>query len=158
MPFSLPANFNPGDSYTNVHANNVAAAINSQVNGIQTAYVAALESTTSATYTDLATTTDQVTVTIGQSGTAIMFLSALLYNSVPGWSYIGYVASGANTIAVADAITAFSSQGGAGWQFGITIILTALSPGATTFKMKYKATTSTTGSFGNRRIAVIPFP
>jgi len=67
MPFSLPANFNPGDSYTNTHANNVAAAINAIVNNMASAYVAASEGVTNTTtYTDLTTTTDQVTVTMAK--------------------------------------------------------------------------------------------
>lgn len=46
MPFLLPYQFNPGDVYSNAHVNAVAAAINALVNGMQTAFVAASESTT----------------------------------------------------------------------------------------------------------------
>jgi len=157
MPFSLPASFNPGDSYTNTHANNVAAAINAIVNNLATAYVATNESTASTTYTDLTTTTDQVTVTIGQSGTAIVVLTCYYYNSGTAYTYVSFAVSGANTQAAADSFAI--AQGGAGAAIGNSglFVLTGLAPGATTFKMKYKATAGT-GIYQTRRIAVIPFP
>jgi len=163
MPFSLPANFNPGDSYTNVHANNVAAAVNTLVNGMQTAYVATAESTTSTTFTDLATTTDQVTVTIGQSGVALVFMSASLTGSVAGNAPVmSFAVSGANTIAAALGPNMMLYQAaGAAYigQFGVMVPLTGLAPGATTFKLKYtSAGAAGTSTFQYRRITVIPFP
>jgi len=163
MPFSLPANFNPGDSYTNVHANNVAAAVNTLVNGMQTAYVATAESTTSTTFTDLATTTDQVTVTIGQSGVALVFMSASLTGSVAGNAPVmSFAVSGANTIAAAVGANAMLYQAaGAGYigQFGVMVPLAGLAAGSTTFKLKYtSAGAAGTSTFQYRRITVIPFP
>jgi hypothetical protein len=163
MPFSLPANFNPGDSYTNVHANNVAAAINTQVNGMQTAFVAANESTTSTTYTDLTTTTDQVTVTIGQSGAALVLMSGWLAGTTVGNApTMAFAVSGANTIAPGNNGNALLYQvavAGYTHASGVMVPLTGLAPGATTFKLKYvSAGTAGTATFQYRRITVIPFP
>src|SRR6516164_8121680 len=142
MPFSLPGNFNPGDSYTNVHANNVAAAINTLVNGPAKAFVATSENTTSTTYADLATTTDQVTVTIGQSGAALVSLSigAAYASTVSGAYYCSFAVSGANTIAAGSPyeMVGQTSTGTGGTTITPmcgTFLVTGLVPGATTFKL-----------------------
>ncbi|HVQ84604.1 MAG TPA: hypothetical protein VMS84_07495 [Mycobacterium sp.] len=163
MPFLLPYQFNPGDVYSNAHVNAVAAAINALVNGMQTAFVAASESTTSTTYTDLTTVTDTVTVTIGQSGIALVFMSGLLVGSVAGNApFMSFAASGANTIAAATGPNSiFYQAAGAGYsgQYGAMAPLTGLNPGATTFKLKYASLGAAgTASFQYRRITVIPFP
>jgi hypothetical protein len=159
MPFSLPANFNPGDSYTNVHANNVAAAINALVNGAATAVVNTLENTSSTSYTDLTTTTDAVTVTVGQSGLAIVLLQATFAGNGTSYNYVSVALSGANTQAATNALglTYASPAGGVFIQMGDCFALPGLNPGSTTFKMKYQVSAGT-GTFGNRRITVIPFP
>ena len=163
MPFSLPANFNPGDSYTNTHANNVAAAINAIVNNMASAYVAASEGVTNTTtYTDLTTTTDQVTVTIGQSGAAIVFISSqTTINQASGIGLMAFAISGANTQAATDtyAIGYQAYTTGASNFSGSPFVVPGLSPGSTTFKLKYRNFASGyTSTFTNRRIAVIPFP
>jgi hypothetical protein len=159
MPFSLPGNFNPGDSYTNVHANNVAAAINALVNGAATAVVNTLETTTSTSYTDLATTTDQVTVTIGQSGLAIVLIHATIINTGLYYGYVSLALSGANTQAASTQLGLVFVPAYANWisQSGDAFALPGLNPGSTTFKLKYQVQGGT-GTFGNRRLTVIPFP
>jgi hypothetical protein len=159
MPFSLPANFNPGDPYTNVHANNVAAAINALVNGAATAVVNTLENTTATTFTDLATTTDTVTVTVGQSGLVIVLLQATLYGNGTSYNYVSVALSGANTQAAASTVGLVYASPAANVlaQMGDCFALPGLSPGSTTFKLKYQVQGGT-GTFGNRRITVIPFP
>ena len=165
MPSSLPANFNPGDSYTNVHANNVAAAINAIVSGIRTASVVTTESTGSSTFTDLATTTDQVTVTIGQSGVAFVMLSALITTAAGYGGNMGFALSGANTQAVNTLNTivvnaVLTGVSGCDHQIGGTFFVQGLVPGATTFKAKYLASggASYPAQFANRQITVFPFP
>jgi hypothetical protein len=158
MPFQLPANFNPGDQYNNLNVNAVAAAINTLVNGTQTAFVATQETTTSTTYADLTTVTDTVTATVGQSGLVWVMLSAVLINSVQAnTTYVGVALSGANTVAASDNYAGLA-QGYVG-QITSTVWfpMTGLAPGATTFKMKYRVSAGT-GYAGVRRIAVIPFP
>lgn len=119
------------------------------------ATVATSESTASATYVDLTTTTDTVTVTVGASGTVLVWLYANIYdNSGRGW--VSVDVSGANTIAASD------SNGGVATAIGTTtlgtvsvpVLFTGLSAGSTTFKMKYRAG-QYTPSFFNRRIIVI---
>ncbi|ORV87024.1 hypothetical protein AWC11_16510 [Mycobacterium interjectum] len=140
------------------------AFYDSAVAGPATALVATNETTTSTTYTDLTTTTDQVTVNIGSSGMAILMGSAQVSQSYTGYGpFIGFAASGSNTIAVTDlAGVEVYVPGNAGAVInkaviGNSILLTDLSPGATTFKLKYKVDGSgATTYFSNRRIAVIP--
>jgi hypothetical protein len=165
MPFQLPASFNPGDQYTNLNVNAVAAAINALVNGIRTASVATNESTTSTTFTDLATVTDTVTVTIGQSGVAFVMLSALISTASGYGGDMGFALSGANTQAanVLNAIVVnavLTGVSGCDHQVGGTFFVQGLVPGATTFKAKYAASggASYPAQFANRQITVFPFP
>jgi hypothetical protein len=160
MPFLLPANFNAGDLYTNVQANNVAAAINTIVNGMRTAYVATSEPYATAAWGDLATTTDQVTVTIGQSGIALVFLSASINpNTVGGTGWVSVAVSGANTIGPASPQLIFYQAPVANYsaQYGVAALMTGLAPGSTTFKLKYYINPGG-AYFANRSLAVIPFP
>jgi hypothetical protein len=160
MPFNLPANFNPGDSYTNVHANNVAAAINTIVNGLRSAFVSTSEAYATAAWGDCATTTDQVTVTIGQSGVALVFISASIAPSAAGVAgYLSIAASGANTIAAGNVPNIMYQAPGAsyGGLYGNMAPLQGLSPGSTTFKLKYYVVGGS-ANFSTRFITVIPFP
>lgn len=121
------------------------------------AYVATSETTTSTTYVDLTTTTDQVTVTIGPSG--LVQLSWSSYISISG-SAGGWVAvdiSGANTAAAADSFALEFDAAGAGFagRFGQSILLTGYTAGSTTFKLKYRVSAGT-GTFKERRISAIP--
>lgn len=123
-----------------------------------TAYVAANESTTSSSYTDLTTTTDAVITTIGPRGVALVLLSCNMYTT--SWDgYMSFAMSGANTQS-ADDQYAYSVYA-AGTepnqiQAGMPLILTGLTPGVTTFKAKYRSPHSTSIAFSNRRISVIP--
>jgi hypothetical protein len=125
--------------------------------GPATAFVSTQETTTSTSYTDLTTTTDQVTVTIGSSGMALVTICADLINSVSsGVTKAGYALSGANTVAAADT-SALYAQGYVGsLTVSTTFLNTGLTAGATTFKMKYKALSGTTAYASNRRITVVP--
>lgn len=141
--------------------NACASGIDAVVNGTKQATVATSESTSSGSYTDLATTTDSVTVTIGDSGLAVVLLGATLSNSAVQASFMGFAASGANTIAASDAqaISFVSAGSNYAGSYGTWFILTGLTPGSTTFKAKYRSgTASGTATFSNRRIAALPFP
>lgn len=121
------------------------------------AYVSTAEGTTSTTYTDLATTTDTVTVDIGNSGMALVFPhTQFSSSSTTATQWCGYDISGATTKAADDdrAImqTANTSMV---QQFGGCFLETGLTPGSTTFKMKYRGSAGTS-TFTYRRIAVIP--
>jgi hypothetical protein len=119
-----------------------------------TATVATSETTTSATYVDLTTTTDSVTLNVPSSGMVLVALYAALTNSAANYSNVGFALSGANTVAAADTM-ALSFNGTSFLVASAVFQLTGLTPGSTTFKMKYDVT-SGTGTFKNRRISVTP--
>lgn len=174
MAFSLPADLatNWADNvgmienaaYLNAVGemnNALKAAVTTMVDGATGAAVATAETTSSASYVDLTTTTDTVTVTIGDSGIAIVLIQAQHANT-GGWlSYnlTSFAISGATTRAADDTtcIQAAGHSSGVQVQVGNAYVVTGLTAGSTTFKMKYKVI-SGTGTFANRRIAVIPLP
>lgn len=124
------------------------------------AYVSTSQATTSATYTDLTTTTDQVTVDVGSSGMALVSVSSKLMGSLAGNSaYASFAISGATTQAATDAyaITYVPFTNGMGGNIPVSgsWVVTGLAAGSTTFKQKYRVG-SGTGTFADRRISVIP--
>lgn len=127
--------------------------------GAKVASVITAETTASTSYVSLATATDSITVTIGANGLALLCLNAESFNSGAGALNLAtYSATGANTIAASDAnIMSFTSGNGAANEVGSggTILLTGLTPGATTFSMKYR-TTAGTATFERRNISVVP--
>lgn len=148
-----------------VTANITAAAVTPDKlgTGADMAYVATSETTTSTSLTNLTTTTDSVTVTVGANGLALVSVSSYMQNNTANaLCKIAIDVSGATTIAASDAYaiqTQFyaanaSSRSSGCWLF------TGLTPGSTTFKMKYSVTSggsgSGTGTFANRRIAAVP--
>lgn len=127
----------------------------------QAMYVATAETVASGgSYTDLTTTTDQVTITVGASGVAIVSIGAWFGASAANaQAYISFAASGSNTLSADDsrcvyvrAVAGSSVIGGTESSF----TLTGLTPGSTTFKMKYKAAGGT-GTYEHRRISVLTF-
>lgn len=120
-----------------------------------TAYVATAQTTTSASYTDLATVGPSVTVNIGTSGMCLVILQAELWSEADGdVARMSFAASGANTVVAGDAQsrcnnTAQLDQGAS------VFLLTGLNSGSTTFIAKYRRVTGT-GHFQYRRISVIP--
>jgi hypothetical protein len=129
--------------------------------GPATAVVLTGETTTSASYVDLATTTDQVTVNIGPSGLAIVLIQAYcVQNTAGGTACVSFALSGVNTAAGDDTrmfASQFATQNGYTLNIGgVANLVPNLAPGATTFKMKYRTSGSGTATFYNRRISVIP--
>lgn len=123
------------------------------------AYVSTSETTTSTSYTDLTTTSDTVTATIGSSGMALVLVSANLQNNTQASrSYMGFAVSGATTQAAADSYSISigipASVANMGNHSG-SFLVTGLNAGSNTFKAKYRVS-ATTGTFADRRIAVIP--
>lgn len=144
-----------------VNANIAQLAGLSAIHTARAASVTTSETSTSvSTYGDLATTTDQVIVTIGASGLAIVLLGASIWcASGGGGGRMSFDVSGANTLAADDsrAIMQNAEQTGVHeiGTVGRAILLTGLSAGSTTFKAKYKGI-SFNVAFSNRHIAVIP--
>jgi hypothetical protein len=139
---------------TTAKVNNAAITPDKLNTGIQTAAVNTQQTTTSTTYTDLATVGPAVTVTIGANGIALVILGAATFNSGSDDSRMSFVVSGANTLA-ADNSRCKSSSGAAGQDDSKIFTLTGLNPGSTTFTAKYLADSGTAG-FLNRTITVIP--
>jgi hypothetical protein len=116
------------------------------------------ESTSSISYADLATTTDQVTVNIGASGLALVNISATCLNFNAGSAAVAsFAVSGASTVAADDSRHIFlqSATASNSAAIGASFLMTGLTAGATTFKMKYRVDGGT-GSFYRRTISVIP--
>ncbi|KQH75602.1 hypothetical protein AO501_25335 [Mycobacterium gordonae] len=123
------------------------------------AYVSTSQTTTSTSFTDLSTAGPAVTTTIGSSGMALVTVSANLQNNTQASrSYMGFAVSGASTQAAADsysiAIGIAASVANMG-HFAGSFLVTGLAPGSNTFTAKYRVS-ATTGTFADRRIAVIP--
>lgn len=128
--------------------------------GVAKASVTTSQGTSSTSYVQLATTTDTVTVTIGPNGVALVIISANMsqanQNAIIATSFD---VSGANTIAANDVtvlnFTAYTN--GASMALSGPFMLTGLTPGSTTFGMRYKVTGSpASGTWSNRTISVIP--
>ena len=137
----------------------VADGVNSIVERIPTTEknLGSEESTTSTSYTDLATAGPEVTVTTGTE--ALVSISARMRNNTAGSScFAAFAVSSATTIAADDiyAIQYESSANADIAQFGLAFLLTGLTAGSNVFTMKYKAN-GDTASFAIRRITVIPF-
>lgn len=172
MAFTLPAILatnwanNIGQEYdadamnaVGAMANAIRAALVAFVNGAAATTVATSESTTSATYADL-TTTDSVACTVGASGKVLVLFSAEVVLSA--WrARMSYAMTGANTAVATDAKSAmFRAQAASvDGQLGRFYMETGLNPGATTFNPQFRADgDTTTKTFSNRQIAVIPWP
>lgn len=114
------------------------------------------ESTNSTTWTDLATVTDFVTVTVGASGVLLVGYKTFANNSGTTYCGLSIALSGANTIAVGRYSCMDSMSAGYVLQFGDVVLLTNLNPGVTTIKLKYRCGGSGNASFWNRELWATP--
>ena len=150
--------FENGAITTNALADNAVTSAKLSINGAGVATVAANQSTSSASYTDLATVGPSVTVTVGPSGMVMFAISSLItVSAAQGLGYISIAASGANTITASDTnYYVFQSSSSSGnLSASVTKILSGLNAGTTTFTLKYKSLNSSV-SFLNRTLSVIP--
>jgi hypothetical protein len=126
------------------------------------ATVVTSQTTTSTSYADLSTVGPAVTIDVKESGLALVTLTAWgTNNTVAAGISIGITVSGANT-AVAVATDAWVYTPGApnlGQRSSFTKLFTGLTPGATTFTMKYLVYSggsgSGTGTFRDRNIHAV---
>jgi triacylglycerol esterase/lipase EstA (alpha/beta hydrolase family) len=110
------------------------------------------QTTTSATYVDLATAGPSVTLTTGTQ--ALIWIGAQLGNSSTGQSYASYGVSGASTLAPSDNIS-IAAEGTAGALPRVGACdLRALTAGSNTFYVQYRATSATLTAL-RRRIQVM---
>ena len=128
---------------------------NNEINNKDTmGFLFADQTTTSTAFTDLANVGPAVTVDIGVSGKALVFISCGMYNGSD--KFAGYSLSGANTVSADTNVdNAARSNVTNVIVAGNFAIHTGLAPGSTTFTMKYR-TSAGTANFFNRRIVVIP--
>lgn len=135
------------------------ARLSGSATSIDGATVDTGESTSSTSFTDLATVGPEVTVDVGADGVALVMLSAQLRNDTAGvTTVLGVALSGANTVAAtgARALRYESSNALDLAQATRTVLFTGLAAGPTTFTCKYAVTTgSSTGTFDFRQLAVL---
>lgn len=125
--------------------------------GIQTAAEDDNGTTNSTSYTATLTsggTNPTVTVTVPSTGMLLILINTRNSNSGTNGSSTGFVLSGANTRA-ADDETRLFNVGTSAAAYGGHFFLTGLTPGSTTVTLQYKVAAGT-GTFGNRRLTVIP--
>lgn len=143
-----------------VRSRSTVAALPVGINtGSTTATVATGQSTATGYATDLATSGPSVTVTIGTNGIALVILSSFMsQNTNLAQAFLGIEISGANTIA-ADTDRCLSYQaltGMTGETRSGAFMYTGLTPGSTTFKLKYGQGGGGTAGYSSRRISVVP--
>jgi hypothetical protein len=120
------------------------------------ANVATSETTTSASYVDLATSGPAVSVTTGTK--ALVTISAYMQPSTTATLRASVAVSGATTVAAADSACIRQGQSaGLGSTNARTVLLTGLTAGSNTFTIKYK-TDGGTATFDNRGISVQALP
>ena len=116
------------------------------------------QTTTTTSYTNLGTTGPSVTITVPASGRVLLSFGARVSNtSSGGWGLVSYDASGANTISASDTYSAGFRVATANDECTVerTEVLTGLTPGSTTFTLKYRAVAGT-AQFLNRYLSVVP--
>lgn len=121
----------------------------------QQASVATSQTTTSTSYTDLATVGPAVTVTTGTS--ALVTVGAQIQNSTANFTaYMSWAVSGATTSAAVDARAAAVANANLILASRV-FLMTGLTPGSNTFTAKYKVNGASTGTFVDRNILVQTF-
>lgn len=154
MAWTTPRTWVTGEVVTAAYFNtNLRDNLNFLV-GAAGAEVLTSETTTSTTYTDLATVGPAVTVTTGVS--ALALFSAEMGNSTANATLLSVAVSGATTLAASENYRAVdnTTSGVTGFNHKF---FTGLTAGSNTFTLKYRVGGGT-GTFLIRRVTVIPLP
>jgi hypothetical protein len=132
-------------------ANSIAERIPSK------ATITTSQSTTSTTYTDLATVGPSVTCVTGPSA-LVLFAARAEHNTTGGIAIVSVEVSGATTLAANDdwAFNYEARAASSAQRQSSSELFTTLTPGSNTFTVKYR-TASGTATYEDRRITVIPF-
>lgn len=115
--------------------------------------VATSQTTTSTTYTDLATAGPSLT-TLSTGTTALIFINSYIANDTAGAkSYVAVDVSGASSSSPSDTRALRYESGAAADEVraGTSHLYSGLTPGGNTFKMQYRVSGGT-GTFANRSI------
>jgi len=129
--------------------------LSNRLAGMTQATVATSQTTTSTSFTDLATVGPTVTVTVGDSGIVEVVLSTQISNVGGNHAYASFTTSGANVSAAADTRAIYIASTNV-TRFSGSFPLTGLAPGITTFTMKYRVSAST-GTFADRTLHIKTF-
>jgi hypothetical protein len=120
-----------------------------------TATVATGQTTTSTSYTDLATAGPAVTITTGTKA-LILITSNIDNQQGNGQGHVGFAISGASSVSASDATALHYYSGGIiALQYGAGYLVTGLTAGSNTFTLKYKSGNGSTQFFANRQITVL---
>lgn len=124
--------------------------------GAQSLDVAASETTTSGTYTDLATSGPAVTVQLAAGQAALVVVSAYMkVSATTAAARMAFAVSGAEVDAASDADSGYT-QNVDSHTVSRQSLYVAGSGGAHTFTAKYRTGSGLTGTFADRRITVVP--
>jgi hypothetical protein len=121
-----------------------------------TADVATNQTTTSTSYADLTTPGPAVSLVLASGQKAFITIGSRINHSAGGGAsaVASFAVSGAATIAAAD-VDGYENTTTGGITMSRSTLFTAAATGTFTFTMKYKVTTSGTGSYLNRRISAV---
>lgn len=139
-----------GQFFVSTGANSIAAR------QLASAVILTAETTTTTSYTDLATVGPQVSATTGPN-VLVMFASQIDNSSTNGASACSVAVSGATSISASDdwRIVRDGVTGGNPHRYGAAHLFTGLNPGTNIFTMKYEVG-SGTGTFQRRELIVLP--
>lgn len=124
----------------------------------ESAYVATSQSTSSTSYTDLATAGPAATAVVGTTGFLFVGVTCKTTpDTSAGTSFMGIALSGANTLAAADkyAVEFRRDANATLAMWGGSWLITGLTPGSTTVTAKYKVGANN-ASFEHRHVFAIP--
>jgi hypothetical protein len=122
------------------------------------AITSAGQTTTSTSFTDLATVGPTITLETGTK--AIVMITSFLSNNTAGQTNVmGVAVSGASSVAASDggSLTVYAAAVSAPQRLTFVSFVTGLTAGVNTFTAKYRVTGGT-GSFAERRVLVLPLP
>jgi hypothetical protein len=124
------------------------------------------ETTTTTTYTNLATVGPAVTVNVSPTGMALVILTSLLMNGTEGdGCAMGFAVSGpgptSSPAADSQALVYVNNEGNHFAarlkQISAVYLVTGLAEGSNTLTAQYRAVTGGTCTFGNRGLIAIPY-
>lgn len=117
------------------------------------------DTTTATTFGDLSSTSGPaVTVTSGQRA-LVLVASRIVNNTVGAVSRTGWAISGATTLGASVDLSVAAEAAVVSQDFWVSgaWLYTGFTAGSNTITMKYRVDSASTGSFGDRRVSVLPF-
>ena len=124
----------------------------------QTAIVVTGQTTTSAGTVDLATVGPTVTVDVGANGLVLLLVQCSYTNSTIGeGGGLFYSVSGATTVSdVQLNVSSRAQRAATVHHYAALALISGLTPGSNTIKLRYGANTGGTSTYANRTIVAIP--